>query len=151
VAAVMQFPQPKTNKQLLSFLGMLNFYRRLLPKAVMVLKPLTDSLRGAAATAAVEWTEEKNAAFEAAKRLLAGAACLAHPEPQSQLCLAVDASDSHIGGVLQQSSSLGWHLISLRSWRAPKLDIQRLTGSFWRATRPYGIFAGLWMVEFFTS
>jgi hypothetical protein len=77
------------------------------------------SLKGAAAAAAVEWTEEKRAAFEAAKQLLADVACLAHPEPQSQLCLAVDASDSHIGGVLQQSSPLGWQPLAFFS---KKLD-----------------------------
>jgi hypothetical protein len=33
----------------MSFLGMLNFYRRFLPQAAMVLKPLTDFMRGGAA------------------------------------------------------------------------------------------------------
>jgi hypothetical protein len=113
VSAVEQFPQLKTMKQLMSFLGMLNFYRRFLPGAAKVLKPLTDSLKGSKATAAaVEWTEEKTAAFESAKQLLARAACLAHPEPQAQLCLAVDASDSHIGGVLQQASRLGFQTLA---------------------------------------
>jgi cleavage and polyadenylation specificity factor subunit 1 len=120
VAAVEQFPQPKTMKQLMSFLGMLNFYRRFLPGAAKVLKPLTDSLKGSqAAAAAVEWTGEKAAAFEAAKQLLARAACLAHPEPHAQLCLAVDASDSHIGGVLQQASRLGFQPLAFFS---KKLD-----------------------------
>jgi cleavage and polyadenylation specificity factor subunit 1 len=90
-------------KQLMSFLGMLNFYRRFLPGAAKVLKPLTDFLKGSTeAAAAVEWTDEKTAAFEAAKQLLSQVACLTHPEPHVQLCLEVDASDSHIGGVLQQ-------------------------------------------------
>jgi cleavage and polyadenylation specificity factor subunit 1 len=120
VAVVEQFPQPKTMKQLMSFLGMLNFYRRFLPGAAKVLKPLTDSLKGSkAAGAAVEWTEEKTAAFESAKQLLARAACLAHPEPHAQLCLAVDASDSHIGGVLQQASRLGFQPLAFFS---KKLD-----------------------------
>jgi cleavage and polyadenylation specificity factor subunit 1 len=108
VEAIASFPKPVTVKQLMSFLGMLNFYRRFLPQAAMVLKPLTDFMRGgAAASAAVEWSEGMDNAFEAAKKLLAEAACLAHPEPHAQLYVAVDASDTHIGAVLQQRSGKG--------------------------------------------
>jgi cleavage and polyadenylation specificity factor subunit 1 len=106
VQAVKEFPPPKTVKQMLSFLGMINFYRRFLPRAAQILKPLTDSLRGGQA-AAVEWTPAMREAFEAAKQMLCQAACLAHPDMAAQLSLAVDASDSHIGAVLQQSSPLG--------------------------------------------
>jgi Reverse transcriptase (RNA-dependent DNA polymerase) len=69
VEAVEKFPLPGTNKQLLSFLGMINFYRRFLPQAARVLKPLTDSLRGGKA-AAVEWTEPMRQSFTAAKKML---------------------------------------------------------------------------------
>jgi hypothetical protein len=94
-------------KQLMSFLGMMNFYRRFLPRAAMVLKPLTDFMRGSAASVAVEWSLMMDSAFEVAKKLLAEAACLAHPEPHAQLYVAVDASDTHIGAVLQQRSGKG--------------------------------------------
>jgi transposase InsO family protein len=108
VEAVRNFPKPASNKQLMSFLGMLNFYRRFLPRAAQVLKPLTDVLRGgAAAAAAVTWSEAMDSAFEAAKKMLADAACLAHPEPHAQLSLAVDASNTHIGAVLQQDKGRG--------------------------------------------
>jgi Reverse transcriptase (RNA-dependent DNA polymerase) len=49
VQAVEQFPRPQSIKQLMTFLGMLNFYRRFLPQAAKVLKPLTDCLKGATA------------------------------------------------------------------------------------------------------
>jgi Reverse transcriptase (RNA-dependent DNA polymerase)/RNase H-like domain found in reverse transcriptase len=97
VEVVANFPQPKTNKQMMSFLGMLNFYRRFLPRAAHVLKPLTDSLRGGQAAAA-EWTDQMLAAFAAAKELLCAATCLAHPDPRATLSLMVDASDTHVGG-----------------------------------------------------
>jgi Reverse transcriptase (RNA-dependent DNA polymerase)/RNase H-like domain found in reverse transcriptase len=105
VEAVEKFPLPGTNKQLLSFLGMINFYCLFLPQAARVLKPLTDSLRGSK-VAAVEWTEPMRQAFTAGKRMLCEAACLAHPEPEAELSLAVDASDTHIGAVLQDYSQL---------------------------------------------
>jgi hypothetical protein len=42
-------------KQLLAFLGVFNFYRRFVPVAAKILRPLTDSTRGSPkVTAAVE-------------------------------------------------------------------------------------------------
>ena len=46
VAAVRNFPPPSDIKQLQRFLGMINFYRRFMPQAARVLKPLTDALAG---------------------------------------------------------------------------------------------------------
>jgi hypothetical protein len=46
VAAVVNFPRPTTVKELLGFLGMVNFYCWFLPGAAKVLKLLTDCLRG---------------------------------------------------------------------------------------------------------
>jgi hypothetical protein len=46
VAAVLNFPQLQTVKQLQALLGLINFYRRFIPAAAPVLKPLTDCLRG---------------------------------------------------------------------------------------------------------
>jgi hypothetical protein len=46
VTAIQEFPAPNTIKQLQQFLGMVNFYRRLLPRIAATLQPLTDLLRG---------------------------------------------------------------------------------------------------------
>ena len=47
VAAIHGFPQPGTVGQLMSYLGMVNFYRRFIRGAAGVLKPLKDALREA--------------------------------------------------------------------------------------------------------
>jgi cleavage and polyadenylation specificity factor subunit 1 len=47
------------------------------------------------------------AAFDGAKKMLCEATCLVHPDPTAQLSLSVDASNTHVGGVLQQSSPCG--------------------------------------------
>jgi hypothetical protein len=44
------------------------------------------------------------AAFQNVKRLHTKAVPLQHPSPQAELSLATDASNSHIGGVMQQKS-----------------------------------------------
>ena len=46
VDAIKSCPPPQDVKQLQSFLGTVNFYRRFLPKCAQVLRPLTDLLRG---------------------------------------------------------------------------------------------------------
>jgi hypothetical protein len=46
LAAIQDFPRPYTVKELQSFLGMVNFYRRFLPGVACTLHPLTDKLSG---------------------------------------------------------------------------------------------------------
>ena len=46
VEAITKYPRPTTCSQLLSFLGMINFYRRFIRGAASILKPLTDATKG---------------------------------------------------------------------------------------------------------
>jgi len=54
------------------------------------------------------WSHAPTAAFEQTKRLLVAAVPLQHPSPDAELSLATDASDSHIGGVMQQKTGNHW-------------------------------------------
>ncbi len=93
------------------FLGIVNFYRRLLPGAARGLRPLRDCLRGGPkGPTAVEWNGEREAAFMEVKQMLASATRLDHPAQAVKLSLAVDASATHIGACLQQkrAGSPGW-------------------------------------------
>ena len=101
VAAIRSFPKPETAKQLQTYLGMVNFYRRFLPSAAHVLKPLTDVLKGGQA-GTLQWTQQMSAAFEQSKQGILNAVELAHPSQTAELSLAVDASMTHVGAVLQQ-------------------------------------------------
>ena len=44
--AITKYPWPTTYSQLLSFLGMIIFYRRFIRGAASILKPLTDATKG---------------------------------------------------------------------------------------------------------
>jgi len=113
VTALQQFPPPSDLKQLQRFLGMINFYRRFLPGIAGILQPLTDLLRGNPKT--LLWSGAAATAFVAAKEALLGCTPLAHPLPDAVISLAVDASDTHVGGVLQQLASLS--TLSKPSWQ----------------------------------
>ena len=106
VDAVAAFPPPVDRPGLQRFLGLINYFRRFLPAAAGFLRPLTDALRGPASSFA--WTPEMSAAFSRAKSALSAAARLQHPAPNARISLAVDASDRHVGGVLQQWSRGAW-------------------------------------------
>ncbi len=71
VEAVEHRPRPATIKELQIFLGLINLYRRFIPGAASVLKPLTDTLRGSTSgQQPLVWTADMEASFEAAKQAL---------------------------------------------------------------------------------
>jgi hypothetical protein len=88
-----------------------NFYGRFLPGIARTLHLLTDVLKGAPKT--LEWLP--TAVFGAAKAALAAAVPLAHPAPNAVLSLATDASDTHVGSVLQQLNRGRWQPLALYS------------------------------------
>ena len=103
VEAVQKFPEPATVKDMQVFLGMVNFYRRFVPKAACMLLPLTICLRGGLLpNSGLSWTPEMTRAFQEAKSALTSATWLQHPHPEARVALHVDATASHMGAVLQQ-------------------------------------------------
>jgi RNase H-like domain found in reverse transcriptase/Reverse transcriptase (RNA-dependent DNA polymerase) len=113
VEALQRLPVPTDVKVLQRYLGLINFYRRFLPGIAASLLPLTNALRGSPRNLTV--TAEMTAAVAAAKDALAAATGLAHPLPHAQLALVTDASDSHVGGVLQQREGAAWRPLSFFS------------------------------------
>jgi hypothetical protein len=109
VAAIKEFPPPTTRGELQRFLGMVNYYRRFVKGAAAILKPLTDATRGPGGQSTqLTMSAEMHAAFSAAKDALVRAAVLVHPRPEAEISVAVDASDKHVGGVLQQLEKGAW-------------------------------------------
>jgi hypothetical protein len=113
VQAISDSPPPQDVKQLQQFLGMVNFYRHFLPGITRTLQPLTDTLKGVPKK--LEWPPAAATAFGAAKATLVAAVPLAHPAPNAVLSLATDASDTHVGGVLQQLNRGRWQPLAFYS------------------------------------
>jgi hypothetical protein len=125
VAAVQDCPPLTDIKQLQRFLGLINFYRRFLPAVARTLQHLTDLLKGSPKV--LLWSPAADAAFVAVKAALVAAVPLCHPAPQAVLSLAVDASDSHVGGVLQQKCGRGWQPLAFYSKKLSSAEIKYST------------------------
>ncbi|ROT74961.1 hypothetical protein C7M84_006527 [Penaeus vannamei] len=117
VTAIRKFPKTATEKQLRKFLGMFNFYRRFVPKCTQLFKPLRALItpNRASRNTKIKWTPPTNEAFEACKEALASATLLNHPLPEAPLSIAVDASDTAIGAVLQQRQGKQWEPLAFFS------------------------------------
>ena len=85
---------------------MINFYWRFLCNAAGVLAPLTNALKGPGKS--LSWSPMRDSSFRQTKQLLVSVSVLTHPEPGAPVFLAVDASDSRVGTVLQQKIRGSW-------------------------------------------
>ena len=113
VQAILDFPVPTTHRKLHEFLGLVNFYHRFIPHAADLLRPLNELLPSlTTSTKTVTWTEETQAAFQAAKEALANATLLSYLHPVVPLVIMSDASDVAVGAVLQQWVDGQWHPIA---------------------------------------
>ena len=142
IAAIQDFPQPTTIKELQGFLGAVNFYRRFVPAAANILLPLTAVLKGGKKGAELlTWSSQMTTAFSNIKAALLRSVCLAFPQDKAELSLATDASATHVGAVLQQRemSTAAWRPLGFFS---AKLEQAQLSYSAFDREL-YGIFAGI--------
>jgi hypothetical protein len=103
VQVILDLPTPNDCKALQRFL---NFYHRFLPEVARILQPLTAALAGNPKV--LTSLPTMSTAFAAAKAALVATVPLGHPLPLVVLSLATDASDNHIGAVLQQQVGQHW-------------------------------------------
>lgn len=110
VQAIVEFPKPETIEQLRRFLGMLNFYRPHIPKAVESQMELNKFIHHSKRNdkSKVPWDDSANLAFEQCKLSLQKAVTLSHPRNDVPISLMCDASDTCVGAVLQQHIEGKW-------------------------------------------
>ena len=126
VQAIRDVNPPTTVKELQRFLGMVNYYRRFIPKAAQHLCHLFDALKGKPKS--LQWTPAMNDAFQAVKEALAASVMLRHPRPDAEIAITSDASKLAIGAVLEQRGPDGWEPLSFFS--AKLMPNQRLWPPF---------------------
>jgi len=105
VAAIEEWPEPKTFRELQVFLGFANFYRRFIAKYSKVVAPLTNMLKGmqeGKKTGPFGFAEAQRQSFNALKKAFTSAGVLVHFDPSKPIMLETDASGFAIGAVLSQ-------------------------------------------------
>ena len=114
VKAIVEFPQPTSQRKLRQFLGLINFYHRFLKNAAQILHPLNTLLSTPKKHTSKElvWTTEATQAFHTIKEVIAKATLLSHPKLDAPTSIMSDASDTAIGAVLQQCIDNTWQPIA---------------------------------------
>ncbi|GFT93548.1 retrovirus-related Pol polyprotein from transposon 17.6 [Trichonephila clavipes] len=97
--SINEFPVPKDQKQIKSFLGCCNFYRKYIKNFAKRALPLTNLLRK---DTPFEWTSETQEAFDDIKKAILNPPVLALPDQNAELQITTDASSRGIGAVLEQ-------------------------------------------------
>ncbi len=101
VGAIEGCPQPRTRKELRSFLGMAGFYNKCVPNFSSRAAVLTDMV-GSRSPNQLRWTREAEAAFQDIRTALSKDSVLHNPDFNQSFILQTDTSDRGLGAVLLQ-------------------------------------------------
>ncbi|KAH8292637.1 hypothetical protein KR054_011785, partial [Drosophila jambulina] len=104
VAAISNFPVPKTLRGLRSFMGLCCWYRKFVPNFAALSAPLTDLMT---TKRKFTLTPEAMTAFHELKKCLTEAPVLCNPDFSKPFSIHCDASKTGVGAVLVQVSEEG--------------------------------------------
>eukprot|EP01130_Rhizamoeba_saxonica_P003647 TRINITY_DN1522_c0_g1_i1.p1 TRINITY_DN1522_c0_g1~~TRINITY_DN1522_c0_g1_i1.p1 ORF type:complete len:915 (-),score=197.95 TRINITY_DN1522_c0_g1_i1:170-2914(-) len=96
---ILNLPIPANLSDLRSFLGMVNYYRRFIPKLAAIASPLFDLLKK---DVKFHFDEAELCAFNAIKEFFVEELILLYPDWNKEFWLTTDACSHGIGGVLSQ-------------------------------------------------
>jgi hypothetical protein len=104
VEVVKHWPVPKNIKELQSFLGLCNYYRRFIFDYSRIASPLTDLTHK---DVPYHWPPSAQQAFQEIKDRMSTTPVLCIPDPDKPFTVTTDASDFAMGAVLQQDQGQG--------------------------------------------
>jgi len=114
VAGVMEWPTPSNRKEVQSFLGFTNFYRRFIQGFSHLAPPLFDLTQK---DTEWRWGAEEHSAFNSLKERITTALILTLPDNLQPFWIEADSSDFATGALLSQQSPEDnqWHPIAFLS------------------------------------
>ncbi|XP_033758666.1 uncharacterized protein LOC117340982 [Pecten maximus] len=114
IAAIQAAARPTTKKQVRSFIGLANYYRKFIPNFATIAVPLTDLTKKGMPNH-VQWTDAQENAFVSLKKHLTSTPILRLPDLEKTFTLRTDASDLGIGAILLQDTDDEMHPIAYAS------------------------------------
>lgn len=105
--SITQFPTPDSSQSLRRFLGMIGFYRRLLPHFADTALPLTELMKANPNKKQLTLSKDALSSFNSLKHSLNNLTFLAHPSSKSPLHLVTDSSSFAVGGALHEMDENG--------------------------------------------
>jgi len=100
-SAVMQYPKPRTSKDVKKFLGFCGWYRHFIPNFSEISVPLTNLMKK---DIKFGWNDIQQQAFDKLKDLIVNTVTLAFPDFTKRFILRTDASIYALGCVLAQKT-----------------------------------------------
>lgn len=104
LAAINDFPTPKSRKNIRQFLGKINFYRKFIPQSATLLEPFHNLLRK---DVPFHWSSDCQESFSKVKHLLTSSPILTIFDRTKPIFIYTDASGVGIGAVLKQKQADG--------------------------------------------
>ncbi|GBG81573.1 hypothetical protein CBR_g32564 [Chara braunii] len=123
IAAIQDWPQPQTVRDVRSFLGLASYYRNLVRNFSAVAAPLTNLIKK---DTPFLWSLHCQMTFAGLKQALTRAPVLKLSDPTMPFVLTTDASQYGIGAVLQQDDGNGLRPVEFMS---KKIKTQMLQDS----------------------
>ena len=109
---IIDWPTPKKVKDIQSFLGFANFYRRFIEGYSRVAQPLFALTRK---DITWEWDDSCQRAFDDLKAKFISAPVLRLPDTSAPFRIETDASDYATGAILSQQHNEEWHPVAYLS------------------------------------
>ena len=122
IQSVLDWETPKSVKDVQSFIGFANFYRRFIKDFSKLTTPLTNILKKGIS---FSWSDRCQEAFESLKNRFVEAPILRHFDPSLQPIMETDASDFAIGAILSQRfpEDDKLHPTAFMSWKMQLAEI----------------------------
>jgi hypothetical protein len=108
IKKVKELKPPENLKDVRAILGLCSYYRRFIKGFSKIAKPINELLQK---DTPLEWTEERNTAFEILKKKLIEAPILQFPNFEKEFILCTDASGKGVGAVLAQLNDEGKEIV----------------------------------------
>ncbi|XP_045450007.1 uncharacterized protein K02A2.6-like [Melitaea cinxia] len=99
IKAIVEMKEPKTQKEILRFLGMINYVARFIPNVSEITAPLRQLIKK---DVPFLWSKEQDKAYKTLKKLLIEPPVLSYFDMNKQIVLSVDASKAGLGAVILQ-------------------------------------------------